>query len=322
MDWEKEISFSSEKNKTVKLEKEYEYVANALKNLEENYSLSRQEPSNFESDQPGYSAHDILLDQEQLEGKRKKYNELSSEKKISKLKADFLERLIIVGASKYEWFGKSAQAFLSSEYDDEINHIDGLVTFNPPEHVTTFRTLGFDFDATFTTDIDNIFVKVHALKNDLDNYRLPRVKYMRDSVSERNGVELPKVVLGCDNQSLDQLIEKISKGDFDEIEKSTARDKILLQAESQLRAFKERYGKRSAYYLRQKNLITDKESEQYKELDLEHRKFSRVFDMHSQILGFIQLSMREQGIRAPEDFMSDAVHEKIIYAASQINKSK
>jgi hypothetical protein len=315
------ISFE---NPEKKLEKEYEKISSALTKLEEKYHFTRLDPYTFESEQPGYSREEIAQDIARLEKKRAGYKELSLEEQVAKLKADFLERVIVVGGSHFGWFGKNAETFLTSEVDDEINYIDGYVKFKPKTKTEIFRTLGLDFDATFTTDMGHINTKIHALKSDLDGYRIPKLKYIHDDIMDKNGLELPKVILGCDNESLDEIIDIVNKGEFDLLEQNPIQHKLLIQAEALLSAFKERYGKQSAYFKRTKEAnVNDKDK--YDNFDLEHRKASRLFDMNSQILGLIQQAGEEKGSFYPslnEKFSSDAVHNKILYAASQINKQK
>lgn len=309
-----------------KQEKEYRYILGALKNLEDEYKFERLNPYDFECDEPGYSKHEIDQDLELLANKRKKYGDATLENKIAKIKADFLERLIVVGVSQFEWFGKNTESSLVSEFDDEINFIDGAIKFNSSEHATQFRMLGLDFDATFTSDIDSIYTKVHALKSDLDKNNIPKLKYIRDDIFKKNGVLLPKVVLGCDNASLDVLLKEIANKKFDILKDNPIQNKLLIQAEAQLSAFKDRYSRKSNYYKHQRE-----DAEKAKDIDkvtnssLEERMAARLFDMHSQILRLISKVGEEKGTFSfanEKDFFSDAVHVKIMDATKHINKQK
>lgn len=321
MNEDKIISFENVKGK---LEKEHGFITTALKNLEEQYQFTRLSPYDFESEiQTGYSKHDIEQDMQLLAKKREKYGDATLEQKISKLKADFLERVIVVGISEFQWFGDKAESFLTSEFDDEINFIDGAVKFKVPKDATVYRMVGLDFDATFTSDIDSIYTKIHALKADLDNNKIPKLKYVHDERNEENGVLLPKVVLGCDNKSLDVLIKAIAEKDFTVLEDNPIADKLLIQAEAQLAAFKTRYGRKSSYYKDEASKETD--SEKKTEFDLEHRLASRLFDMHSSILGLVNKAGDTRNTFSfanKNEFFQDAVHVKILDAASKINKQK
>lgn len=305
-----------------KFEKECQLIFVALENLEKEYHFSRLNPMDFTSEQTGYSQDDISQDLNRLSVKREGYEKLSPELKIMKMKADFIERIIVIGISKFNWFGKKTESFLVSEFDDEINHIDGLVKFDVPEHVKIFRMLGLNFDVTFTNDIKNINAKIHSLKSDLDDYRIPKVKYFYDEKKQQNGLELPKVILGCDIESVDDLIKKIANNEFNVLKNNSIQEKIIFQAEAQLLQFKERYGKSSAYYKREKE--DEKNKKNFDDLDLKHHMASRLFNMHSQILGFIEKAMEEKKIyhSSNDQFFSDSVHVKIMSATKDINKKQ
>ncbi len=314
------ISFENVK---VKLEKEFELVSTALKNLENEYKFTRLNPYDFTSKEPGYSKQEIDQEYELLANKRKKYGEATLEQKITKLKADFLERLIVVGISKFEYFGKEAESFLASDIDDELNFIDGGVKFNTLDFVTQYKLLGLEFDATFTSDIEGINTKIHALKKDLDNNNIPKLKYVYDDIREKNGLLLPKVILGCDNESINVLIKEIAQKNFNVLENNPIQDKLLIQAEAQLSAFKDRYSKKSVYYRHMTNEATDETKKE--DFNLEQRLASRLFDMHSEILGLVRKAGEEKNVFTFENekaFFSDAVHVKILDVTKNINKQK
>lgn len=302
-------------------------IENALTVLNKEFNFERINPLDYVSDQFGYSEDDINQDLERLKNKRDQYENLSPEGKIAKMKADFLERIIAVGISKLEWFGNNTEAFLTSEYDDEINYIDGLIKFNPPQsnNEERFKLMGINFDATFTTEMSGIGTKIHALKSDLDKYNIPRAKYFKDPLTDMYGVYLPKVILGADNENLDRIIDLVNKKDFDSLKKDDIQNKLLLQAEKQLSEFKERFRRSSAYFKKQLEEAKrdGKEEEIIADFDLSHRKAARLFEMHSSIHGLVSKACSfKKPYLDQERFFSDAVHQKIMMTADMINKKK
>jgi hypothetical protein len=318
------VSFGNKENKE-KINRAQ--VLEALKKLNEKFHFERISPEDFVSDAFGYTSEDIAHDQKELEQKRVQYKELSPDLELQKAKADLLERVIIVGVAKLKWFGENTNAFLTSEYDDEINYIDGLIEFLPPKKVERYRLLGLNFDATFTSNLEGISTKILALKNDLDRYNIPKAKYFKNPVTDMNGVQLPKVVLGCDSESINRLVEIINKGDFEALANDPVQDKLLSQAEKQLSEFKIRFGRSAHYY----NGELEKAKRERKgkdvidELELSYRKAQNLFDMHSQVGGLIGIACSKKGVHSmskQKEFFEDAVHQKIMITAEQINPKK
>jgi hypothetical protein len=119
--------------------------------------------------------------------------------------SDVFEAMLADQIKNNNWFGGNAELIASSEYDDYVNHIDGVLHFKVPGS-SDYIALGAD--VTFSRA--SIEEKIRHIKKRIVDGRLARVKYFElpDKSFKGELNEVPYIILGADAHSVLQMAEQ------------------------------------------------------------------------------------------------------------------
>lgn len=200
------IERSSENQPSVRLT---EVEKKSYAKLQERGLIKRIDPNNFRG-LPGYE--DTVVDNDlQAIAKKKAYIAQQNlkhphEVELKKV-SDVFETILEEQIEQNEGFGPDASIIRASEYDDLINGIDAVIEFDL-EKGTSHLALGIDitFGIISGTDLQK---KFQSIKDDLNAGKLAKVKYFESKHGDSKGelTELPKVVIGVDRQTVNDLAE-------------------------------------------------------------------------------------------------------------------
>ncbi len=144
------------------------------------------------------------------------------------------------------WLGESAEVIIPSKYDDYINKIDSILEFDA-EGTLSHLALAIDV----TKSLDEIQKKLSQIKKSIDSGELSTIKYFRSQTERGEKTAIPRVVVGADQKTMNELAElllrfRLSRGKNSEefkktraiLEKHPVQLQILLEIRHQLSAFK------------------------------------------------------------------------------------
>ena len=119
--------------------------------------------------------------------------------------SDVFEAMLADQIKNNNWFGGNAELIASSEYDDFIHHIDGVLHFKIPGS-SDYIALGAD--VTFSRA--SIQEKISHIKKKLLKDDWLRVKYFElpDESFKGELKEVPYIILGADAHSVLQMAEQ------------------------------------------------------------------------------------------------------------------
>ena len=119
--------------------------------------------------------------------------------------SDIFEAMLADQIKNNNWFGGNTELIASSEYDDYVNHIDGVLHFKVPGS-SDYIALGAD--VTFSRA--SIQEKIGHIKKRIVDGRLSRVKYFElpDKSFKGELNEVPYIILGADAHSVLQMAEQ------------------------------------------------------------------------------------------------------------------
>ena len=134
------------------------------------------------------------------------------------------------------WFGEVAQTIATSRFDDLVNGIDVLVEID--ERKSKYH-LGLAIDTT--TSIMKNREKFGRIQDEINTDRLAEVAYFKtdNSVFEGKMKDVPRVVIGADGKTVDNLITVWMKNDTKALAAHPIQIKILSEIRTQLACFKE-----------------------------------------------------------------------------------
>ncbi|MEK7596191.1 MAG: hypothetical protein AAB564_01420 [Patescibacteria group bacterium] len=135
-----------------------------------------------------------------LEKKFFKQAEKNLEREHRQQLALIFEALVLDQTERSDWLGENAMTVRSSKFDDYVNGVDMIVEF--PEEVSRHLALAMD-----VTTSNILAKKFSRIREEINDSRLPRVKYY-DSKDFHGGLpKVPRVIIGADRQSVWQAGE-------------------------------------------------------------------------------------------------------------------
>jgi hypothetical protein len=159
----------------------------------------------------------------------------------SKKLATILEVILGEQAELSNWLGENAETVFTSDYDD-LKGTDMIVEFSEEEKNPTH--LGLAIDATYSSDLENKFINI---KKSIKNEELSTIKYFSSEYFTSPNMDfkgrlsqVPKVVVGVDNQTIEELIElwyTNKKNKYQELANHPVQFQILEEIEMQLETF-------------------------------------------------------------------------------------
>jgi len=115
-------------------------------------------------------------------------------------RGELFEAIINDQIEQSEWLGEDASVIVPARYDDIENGVDSIVEFE----IETGRShLALAVDVTKSTK--QLDKKFDAIKNSIKNGRLSRVKYFRSKDIRGELKEVPKVVVGADEETMQEV---------------------------------------------------------------------------------------------------------------------
>ncbi len=184
-----------------------------------------------------YSDADVDIDLAKVAELKQKHrgNETSQSRELKKV-ADLFEALVLYSAEVAKWFGQSASATKTSEFDDFVNRVDMVVEFREgrsPSH------LGLAADVTFSSDPQVISKKFDFLRTQIRSGSLAKVKYFHSDFNHFDGQlsKIPEVVIGVSGKMVSELEHLWASGRNNDLTSHRAGVMILRQIEAQLTTF-------------------------------------------------------------------------------------
>ena len=150
--------------------------------------------------------------------------------------AKIFEVIVFQQIELADWFGEMAQTIATSRFDDLVNGIDVLVEFDEQKYK---YHLGLAIDATTSTMKNR--EKFGRIQDEINTDRLAEVAYFKtdNSVFEGKMKDVPRVVIGADSKTVDNLITVWMKNDTRALAAHPIQIKILSEIRTQLACFKE-----------------------------------------------------------------------------------
>lgn len=150
-----------------------------------------------------YGDENIARDlQHVLTIKNNRHRRNSPQEKQSAKLADVVEAIMLEQAESNDWLGPDTEVIKTSEYDDLVNAIDGIVHFSEPGNQSS--QLAFGIDITYGHFLDD---KIRKIKTKIEAGNLAKIKYFKserpDFRGEISGV--PIFVIAIDKTTVKRL---------------------------------------------------------------------------------------------------------------------
>ena len=130
-----------------------------------------------------------------------------------------LEYAVMEGIHNHGWFGSGASVTPTAKYDDMVNHVDAVVTFQSAD-----QPMHLALDVTTGGDYRTIESKINENVDNLTQGKLTEVKYFIDDENgSKKPVQAPRVIIALTPQATSELVEKMA-----EKPESVSKDSIQL----------------------------------------------------------------------------------------------
>lgn len=152
--------------------------------------------------------------------------------------SEIYEGVLVDQIEANAWFGENCEMFITSEYDDIKNGIDGVGVFKQEGADNDY--LGFGVDVTFAADTAILEKKLESIKAVIRERKLPRVKYFVDEEDNHRSLNVPKVIVGSRLSSAEKLIDlwgSNKKGRNQELQQHPVQSKLIMETMWQLHYF-------------------------------------------------------------------------------------
>jgi len=201
-----------------------------------------------------------------------------------------LELCLAEAIGSYDWFGPDAEVFLTNEYDDIINGIDIVVTFNRENS----SSLKLGIDATTSQKLGEITKKLDRTANTLKEGNRSGVKYYELEGHEEEGeVSMPRVVTGTNAESTEILYQhtcevikdkkekgpQFAKDDFQRVILKQIENQLVYSIENILKSYKEGYGRQRKKEISKIRLFCQKLEKMSIEEEANSEEFSDILTL-------------------------------------------
>jgi len=179
----------------------------------------------------GYGEKTVRNDEKYVEDRESLFKKkMTPQEKLFKLYSEIFEA-ITIEQLELNWLGANAKVIKTSKYDDIKNGIDAVIEFEEQDENSH---LALAIDVTFNQDTTT---KLDSIKENIDSGKLAELKYPPLEFELLGPQNIPRVVIGIDKLSLNDLIEKWVEGDKAGLANHPAQDKLLGEINIQLREF-------------------------------------------------------------------------------------
>ena len=158
----------------------------------------------IDGDQEGYSEEDVEADKNKVSQKQTTIMTDTGELDKVRMVAELLEIIFADQADRSLWLGEGFESFPASTYDDLFNGVDTILEFFGDEY-TEREYFGLGFDVTLASDLGVIRRKIEKIIETNEKLGLSKVKYFKPFGSDRYGLKLPKVIVGCDFRHVNDI---------------------------------------------------------------------------------------------------------------------
>ncbi|HNV96783.1 MAG TPA: hypothetical protein PKL13_00500 [bacterium] len=189
-----------------------------------------------------YSQAEINEDKKHVQALEHNFDESNTDiAKNNKKIGTILEAFLYNQIEQNLILGMNVHTISTCKYDDYHNRVDTIMELLPEES-DEYEHLALAYDATLTSNTDQLNKKVESLKRDILNGRLANIKYFKSENSYQLSLEnIPKLVIGMDMFNLENVIRlwmgviNQEKGSNDKLINHPFRliiiDQIILQLE-------------------------------------------------------------------------------------------
>ncbi len=183
---------------------------------------------------------------------------------------------IVVDGAEEGWFGEHTEIRKTSEYDDRVNGVDGVLEHG--EGVEARKHLALAFDVTFSPDVEK---KFNGILGDIERGQLSSVKYYRAADGAVGLKNVPKVVIGADAASVTELMNLWLEND-PRMRTHPIQMQMLLGIQMQLEVFErfarlKKQGQLATMYGDAKRFIDGLVEEKRRVINLKGKRPDRVF---------------------------------------------
>jgi len=119
-------------------------------------------------------------------------------------RGELFEEIIFEGIEEGDWMGGGAEVERSSRFDDIVNGIDGIITF---EEEVSSSHMAFGVDVTQSAE--SVHDKFKRIRDSVDAGTLSEVKYFKREGYEGRLLKVPRVVIGIDHAGMKQAAEVV-----------------------------------------------------------------------------------------------------------------
>lgn len=153
-----------------------------------------------------YNKSAIQLDLAMVRRKKTELARASESGKTQKKRGDLFEAILADQIYSSQWLGQNAAYIASSEYDDHVGGVDGVVEFKE-ESSHSYVALAVDA----TKSRRHIKEKFDRIRESITLGKLSRIKYFiaPDGRSRGELRKIPRVVIGADERTMRELSELI-----------------------------------------------------------------------------------------------------------------
>ncbi len=114
------------------------------------------------------------------------------------------EAIVADQIEQSNWFGESATHRTASEFDDYVNHVDGIVEF---EDEGTQTHLALAVDVTKSTQ--HIEEKLNDIRHSILSGKLTEVRYFTSHTQEGSLKNVPRVIVGASQHTIEHVAQLI-----------------------------------------------------------------------------------------------------------------
>lgn len=191
-------------------------------------SILERDATNPHDFDDSYDKAKIMSDLTYVESLKEKFETNDTQQTAKVLEAILYEQIELSN-----WLGENAETFKTSEYDDFVNGVDMIVEFNDDES-TSHLALGVDI--TFGSKA--VAKKFERIKKEIEADNLARIKYFESHGFKGALQQLPRVVIGVEKETVNQLAGLWIQHKKTELAKHEVQAIIVAEIISQLDAFK------------------------------------------------------------------------------------
>ena len=148
------------------------------------------------------------------------------------LTAEVLEAIIYEQAELSDWLGHNVTTINTSRFDDIVNGVDLVARFNDKE-VDSYLALGVD--VTFGKKA--IQLKMEKIMKQIEDDTLTSIKYFESDGKKGPLKHIPRVVIGLERNTVNQLAKLWLDAKKQELGKHHARLMLLNQMQTELETF-------------------------------------------------------------------------------------